>query len=140
MRVALREVVEEPVGDQPARHPLDGDGQVAVRRRRTGHGVRAQLLVAVDVDPEGAELPGPVAEGLVELGGDVEDEGAGVVGLGDDPGDPERVVAVLAAGRGRGRSRHGRAAYWGVGHATDLVSRYWSNPASPFWRPIPLCL
>src|SRR5205807_5857788 len=26
------------------------------------------------------------------------------------------------------------------GHASDLISRYWSNPATPFWRPMPLCL
>ena len=52
--------------------------------------------LAVEADAEGAELPGPVAEGLPQLGRHVEDEGAGVAGLGDDPRDPERVVAVLA--------------------------------------------
>ena len=93
--VALRQVVEKPVGDEPARHALDRDGQLAVRRGRTRHGVRAQLLVTVDVHPEGAELPGSVAEGLGEVFGHVEDEGAGVVGLGNDPGDPERVIAVV---------------------------------------------
>ena len=27
-----------------------------------------------------------------------------------------------------------------AGQATDLVSRYWSKPAMPFWRPMPLVL
>jgi hypothetical protein len=88
-RVALREVVEEPVGDEPARHAFDRDGQFAVRGGRTGHGVRAQLRVTVDVDAEGAELTGSVAEGLREVCGHVENEGAGVVRLGNDAGDPE---------------------------------------------------
>ena len=60
--------------------------------------------------------------------------------LGEDAGDPERVIPVVP--QDGVVVAHGTAgcAYWGVGHATDLVSRYWSKPASPFWRPIPLCL
>ena len=83
-RVARTEVVEEPVGDKPARHALDGDGQVAVGLRGARHGVRAQLLVSVDVHPEGAELPGTVPEGLAQLVGNVEDERACVVCLAND--------------------------------------------------------
>ena len=98
--VARREVVEEPVGDQAARHPLDGDGQFVVGRRRTGHGVRPQLFVAVDVHAEGAELPGPVAKGLGRVLGDVEDEGAGVVGLARRPGRSGASGTRGRAGRG----------------------------------------
>ena len=86
---------------------------VAVRRRGAGHGVRAQLLVAVDRAPGRCRTARAVAEGLRQLLGDVEDEGAGVVGLADDPGDPERVVAVLPQDRVRGRSR--RSAEWPTG-------------------------
>ena len=60
--------------------------------------------------------------------------------LGDDLLDPQRVVAVLA--QDGVVVAHGTAErdYCGVGQATDLVSRYWSKPASPFCRPMPLCL
>ena len=81
------------------------------------------------------------------------------MGLGHDLFDAQLVVPVLPEDRvvvsrgvrhGRRRSRGWRisewilvaraAAYFGVGQATDLVSRYWSNPAMPFCRPMPLCL
>ncbi len=94
--VTLRDMVEEPIGDEAAGHPLDGDGQVAVRLRGTRHGVRAQVLPAVDVHPERAELPGPVAERRLQPLGYVEHEGARVTRFGNDRPDAQRVVAVLA--------------------------------------------
>ena len=130
--VAFREPVEEPVGHQPAGHPLHGDGEVGVRLGCARHGVRPELLVAVDVNPERAELARPIAESLGQLGGDVQHEGRGIVRLGDDLLDPQRVVAVVA--------QHGVVVVHGVGQATDFISRYWSNPATPFCRPMPLSL
>ncbi len=60
---------------------------------------------------------------------------------------PRGAAARPGTGRCRSRSRTGRSrAGVGVGdahdagHAIDLVSRYWSKPAMPFWRPTPLVL
>ncbi len=78
-----------------------------------------------DLNPEGAELPRPVPEGLTQVVGDVEDERARVVGLAHDLLDPERVVAVVPRD---GFVAHGAAegpqAGVGVGQATDFISRY----------------
>ena len=60
--------------------------------------------------------------------------------LRHDACDPERVIPVLPQNGVVLGHRSAGCAYWGVGHATDFVSRYWSKPASPFWRPMPLCL
>ena len=57
------------------------------------------MLLAVEVHAERAELPREVPEGLGQVLGDVEHEGTGVVGLTDDPGDAERVVPVVPQDR-----------------------------------------
>jgi hypothetical protein len=53
------------------------------------------VLFAADVDPEGAELAGPVAKRLPQVVGDIEDERPRVVGLLDDPLYPQGVVGVV---------------------------------------------
>ncbi len=45
---------------------------------------------------------------------------------------PKPETATLAAIR--------RKVIYPAGYATDLISVYWSNPATPFWRPTPLSL
>src|SRR6202012_2112536 len=37
-------------------------------------------------------------------------------------------------------ARDGNMAAQIAGYATDLISVYWSKPATPFWRPTPLAL
>ena len=94
--VAGRHLVEEPVGYQTARDPLDRDREVIVGLRSARHRVGPELLVAGDMDPEGAELSRLVPEQVRQVIGDVEHEGAGVLRLLHDLLDPHGVIAVSA--------------------------------------------
>ena len=75
---------------------VDGRGLAAsLALGCAGQGVAAHQALAVHGDPEGQELAGAVAEVLAQIVGDLEHEGAGLVGLGHDAGDTQRVVGAL---------------------------------------------
>ena len=59
---------------EATRHPLDGEGQVTVGLRGARHRVATGVLDLPQVDPERAELPGPVREGPPEIVRHVEHE------------------------------------------------------------------
>ena len=120
-------LADEVGADEPVRHGLDGDGDVAVGARAVGQRVGAPLADAVDVDPDADVLARHVA-GPVGAGAD--DDGGGVGGLGVDRHDASAQVGAGAqrveevevvrrqqrGGRaarpaaGTGRRRDGRAA------------------------------
>ena len=126
----------------PPGDALDGHGQVAVGLRSARHRVAAQVLVAVDVDAEGAELPGQVAKGVRELRGDVKHERARVGGLLDDALDAQRVVPVGAPDLivvNHGWRHRPRSSSWEKPRRNNVLQSredysHTSHGAAPSWR------
>ncbi len=82
----------QPVGNPPARHPLDGDGEAVGHRGRAGDGVGAHHRLAVDLQLQGDELA-RLEEEQDRLVGH-EAEGAYVPGFLDDLDAAHEVPAV----------------------------------------------
>ncbi len=109
------DVVQQPVRHGATGHAFDGHLELAVDGRGRRHRVAPEQGLVVDLDAERAELTGLVGEGLGELGRDVEDDRAGIRGLGDDASHVHAVEPVImgrganrAADRGaRASDRHG---------------------------------
>ena len=98
--VARAQVVVQPVRHPPAGHALDGDGHRAGPRRAGAQGVAAHHALAVDVQRQGDELAGTVAEAAVAVV-QAQHEGAHVRGLVDHPQADEDLVVRLPDGGGR---------------------------------------
>ena len=141
-----------------AGHPLHRDLELVVDRRRRRHRVAALVLVAVDDDPERAELAGVVAEGrgAARLG-HLEHERGGVGGLVHHPairrgwnprsrpaacgrGAPERAggAGIATVGDDNGVLRNGNAP--GCDGESVRHSLPWyrgRNPDGPRITPLP---
>ena len=94
--MALGDLVEHPVRDPPPGHALHGRDELRIGVRRARHRVAPHQVFVTEADAERAELPGLVGKGLLEVGGHVEHERLGVVGLLHDARHGQRVVPVVA--------------------------------------------
>ena len=117
--------VDQPVGDGSARHPLDGEGEVAVGVRGARHRVAPGDRNLPQRHPERAELAGPVGEGLSEVLRHLEHEGPCLLGLVHHLGDRKGVIPVPPDdGLAPGQAGRPRTVWMGPGRMEAMIALY----------------